>query len=92
MKFTKLFYRGNAYEVPHPIQPEAEITDQPKIKLIYRGHTYYVTPRPVVEPTAIATDEPTVTLIYRGNTYQRQLRPAQIYQKPAALNWRWQFS
>jgi Domain of unknown function (DUF4278) len=91
MKFTKLCYRGNAYEVPSPIQSDAKITNQPKIKLIYRGHIYYVTPRPVVEPTAIAADEPTVTLIYRGNTYQRKRPSLPPYQTPRALNC-WQFS
>jgi hypothetical protein len=38
----------------------------------------------------VETDEPTATLIYRGNTYESKLQPLKSYQKPQALNWRWQ--
>jgi hypothetical protein len=87
----KLTYRGHSYEVPAPIQLDADSTDQPKIKLIYRGHTYQCTPCPAVVSEAVVTDGPTVTLIYRGNTYERKLQPPKDYQKPRAINWRWQF-
>jgi Domain of unknown function (DUF4278) len=86
----KLTYRGNAYEVPAPIQPSSSPTDQPKIKLMYRGNTYDYTPRSIVVSEADTTDWPTVTLIYRGDTYQRKVQPSQPYQKPRAINWRWQ--
>jgi Domain of unknown function (DUF4278) len=85
----KLTYRGNSYEVPDPIQLDSDSSEQPKIKLIYRGNTIDYVPHPVV-PEEDKTDWPTVTLIYRGNTFQRKIRPPQPYQKPRAINWRWQ--
>jgi hypothetical protein len=32
---------------------------------------------------------PTVTLIYRGVTHERKIQPLKPYQKPRAINWRW---
>jgi hypothetical protein len=87
----KLSFRGQTYAFPAPSQLDATSTNQPKIKLIYRGHTYNYTPRPVGISVAIVTDEPTVTLIYRGNTYERNLQAPKAYQKPRAINWRWKF-
>ncbi len=87
----KLSFRGNSYEVPAPTEPVADSTDRPKFKLIYRGYTYDYTPPPVVVSEEVETDGPTVTLIYRGNTYERKLPPPKPYQKPRAINWRWQF-
>jgi homogentisate 1,2-dioxygenase len=87
----KLTFRGHAYEAPAPIQLGSVSIDQPQIKLIYRGHTYDYTPRPVVVSEVVETDEPTVTLIYRGNIYERNLQAPKAYQKPRAINWRWQF-
>jgi Domain of unknown function (DUF4278) len=87
----KLTYRGNAYEIPAPIQPGSDSTDRPQIKLIYRGHTYYTTPRHVVVSEEDKTDWQTVTLIYRGNTYERKLQSPKPDRKPRAINWRWQF-
>jgi hypothetical protein len=86
----KLTFRGNSYEVPAPIGLSSDSTERPKIKLIYRGNTFYYTPRPVVVSEEVETDAPTVTLIYRGNTYERKIRPPKPYQKPRAINWRWQ--
>ncbi len=87
MHFTD---RGNSYEVPAPVQQGSDATDQPKIKLIYRGNTIdYVSP-PVVVSEVDKTDWPTATFIYRGNTYQRKIQPPQPDQKPSAINWRWQ--
>ena len=86
----KLTYRGNSYEIPAPIQPGSDPTNQTKIKLIYRGNTYEYTPRPVVVSEVDTTDWKTVTLIYRGNTYEHKLGPPQPYQKPRAINWRYQ--
>lgn len=82
----KLIYRGNAYEVSAPSQFGSNSTDQPKIKLIYRGHTFDYASRPVVVSEEIATKRSTVTLVYRGNTYERELQAS----KPYAINWRWQ--
>ncbi|MBW4550127.1 MAG: DUF4278 domain-containing protein [Aphanocapsa sp. GSE-SYN-MK-11-07L] len=46
----KLTDRGNSYEVPAPVQQGSDATDQPKIKLIYRGNTIdYVPPLVVSE-------------------------------------------
>ncbi|WP_019498028.1 DUF4278 domain-containing protein [Pseudanabaena sp. PCC 6802] len=87
----KLTYRGISYEVSAPIQPNSVPKEQPKFKLIYRGNTFDYTPRPMVVPEAEETDWSTVTLIYRGNTYERRLPPPKPYQKPRAINWRWQF-
>lgn len=78
----KLTYRGQAYETS--AQPQAHIPASSK--LIYRGHTYSYSPRPVVPEAA---NGPTVTLIYRGATYERSL-PARPYQTPRAINWRYQ--
>jgi hypothetical protein len=90
----KLTYRGNSYEAPAPIQLGSDSTEQPKIKLIYRGYTYDYTPPPVAVSEEDKSDWPTVTLIYRGNTYQRKLQPPKPYQKPHqkphAVNWRYQ--
>jgi hypothetical protein len=93
----KLTYRRQTYEAPAPIQLAPAAADQPKMKLIYRGHICDYTPRPVVVPEASVmkgtegtTEGETVTLIYRGHTYQRNLRPLQPYQQPRAINWRWQ--
>lgn len=86
----KLTYRGQIYEVPAPIQLAPAAVDQPKIKLIYRGHTCDYVPRPIVVPEASGTESKTVTLIYRGNTYKRNLQPLQPYKQPCAINWRWQ--
>lgn len=86
----KLTYRGNSYDVPAPVQPSSDATNQLKIKLIYRGNTIdYVSP-PVVVSEVDKTDWPTATLIYRGNTFERKIQPSQPYQKPHAINWRWQ--
>jgi Domain of unknown function (DUF4278) len=88
----QLKFRDSSYEIPAPIQPRCDSIDQPKIKLIYRGHTYYATPRPVVVSQGAETAEPTTTLIYRGNTYEYQSRPLKLYQKPRAINWRYQIA
>jgi hypothetical protein len=84
----KLTYRGISYEVSAPVQLSSDSTEQPKIKLIYRGNTIDYVPPVVV--SVDKTDWPTATLIYRGNTYQRKIQPPQPYQKPRAINWRWQ--
>jgi hypothetical protein len=86
-----LTYRGISHEFPAPTQSGSDPTDRPKFKLIYRGNTYDYTPHPVVVSEEDKTDWPTVTLIYRGNTYERKLPPPNPYQKPRAINWRWQF-
>jgi Domain of unknown function (DUF4278) len=87
----KLKYRGNSCESFPPTQIDSNITNQPKIKLIYRGNTFDYIPRPEIVSEENETDLPTVTLIYRGNTYVRKLHPPKPYQKPRAINWRWQF-
>jgi Domain of unknown function (DUF4278) len=87
----KLSYRNTDYDVATPIQVDPDCLDQPKIKLFYRGNTFDYTPRPVAVPEALETEGPTVTLRYRGNTYERKLQPPKPYQKPRAINWRWQF-
>lgn len=85
----KLTYRGHAYKLPTLIQLGSNSTNQPKIKLIYRGHTYYSTPRPVVVSDAVTTDSSTVTLMYRGNTYKRKVPFLKSYQQLRATNWRY---
>lgn len=82
-------FRGNAYEISAPIQRSSDSTHQPK-KLIYRGNAYNYTPRSVVVSEVDTTDWKTVTLIYRGNTYKGKVQPPQPYQKPRAINWRYQ--
>ena len=82
-----LTYRGNSYEFPAPAQPSSTSINPSQIKLIYRGHTYYATPR-VSE--AVEADGETVTLIYRSCTYERKLPSPKRYQQPGAINWRYQ--
>jgi hypothetical protein len=85
----KLTYRGIAYEVSAPVRSGVahQVKDQPKTKLIYRGHTYYATPCAAVE--AVELTGPTVPLHYRGSTYKRQLPAAIPYYGPRAINWRY---
>ncbi len=83
-----LTYRGISHEVSAPIQPDSNSVDQPKIKLFYRGNTFDYIPRPEVVPKE---DWPTVTLMYRGVTYERKIQPPKLYQKPRAINWRWDY-
>lgn len=88
----KIIYRGNSYQVPAPIQVNCDSAPQPQYKLIYRGNTINYTPCPLVVAQEDKTDGLTVNLIYRGNTYQRQMPALQSYQKPRAINWRWQLT
>jgi Domain of unknown function (DUF4278) len=85
----KLNYCGNSYDVPAPSQPSSDAIDKPKIKLFYRGNTFDYIPRPEV---VAEEDWPTVTLMYRGVTYKRKIQPPKLYQKPRAVNWRWQWT
>jgi hypothetical protein len=87
-----LTYRGNTYKAPTSVQPNADSTIQPKLKLIYRGSTYDYNPRPVAMPDAVTTEGSTVTLIYRGMTYERQLASYKPPQQPSAINWRYKFA
>jgi hypothetical protein len=86
----KLADRIASNELSTPVQPSPDSIDQP-IKLFYRGNTFDYIPRPEMTSEKDEADLPTVTLIYRGNTYVRKLHPPKPYQKPRAINWRWQF-
>ena len=78
--------RGISNAASAPIQAYADPVDNPKIKLFYRGIAYDYIPRPML----IAQKWwPTVTLIYRGVTHERKIQPLKPYQKPRAINWRW---
>lgn len=83
----KLTYRGNAYKISDSVQLGSN--DQPQIKLIYRGHTYYTTLRSKMISEIVASDSSTITLIYRGNTYERRVQLSEPYQHPRAINWRY---
>jgi hypothetical protein len=74
-----------------PTQPNSDSIDQPTIKLFYRGNTFDYIPHTKIFSEDDDADLPTVTLIYRGNTFVRKLHPPKPYQKPRAINWRWQF-
>jgi hypothetical protein len=87
----KLPFRGYFYEVPALTPLGYACKDNAQLKLIYRGEMCNYTPRPVVASEAVKSDGTTVTLIYRGNTYERKLHPPKAYQKPRAINWRYQF-
>jgi hypothetical protein len=63
-----------------------------KIRLFYRGNIFDYAPPARVEPEESAVDWPIATLSYRGQSYTRKIKPPQPYQKPRAINWRWQFS
>lgn len=86
----QLTYRGHAYEVPDPIQSSSDSTDQPKIKLIYRGHTHHVTLRHLELSEAIELGEETVMLMYRGSIYKRRLQSSKTHQQPRVITWRYQ--
>jgi hypothetical protein len=87
----KLADRVTPNEPSASTQPSSDSIDQLKIKLFYRGNTFDYIPPPVMISEEDETDLPTVTLIYRGNTFVRRLHPPKPYQKPRAINWRWQF-
>jgi hypothetical protein len=81
-------YRDISYEVSAPTQDYFTPVDNPQIKLFNRGNAYDYIPRPVL----IAQKWwPTATLIYRGVTHERKIQPLKPYQKPRAINWRWNF-
>lgn len=84
----KSIFRSKANKVPASIEPG--FAEQPK-KLIYRAQTFDYIPRHVVGYPKNLTDCPTVTLIYLGNTYKRKIPFPKPYQKPRAINWRWQY-
>jgi hypothetical protein len=95
---VKLTYRGNSYEVAAPIQLDYDPTEQPKIKLVYRGNAIDYIPGLVIWESD-RTDCPTVNLVYRGNNYERKLQPTPQAQskvqgdKPSAwlrYDWRCQ--
>jgi hypothetical protein len=86
----KLTYRGHTYESA-PVQPSLTL-DQSKIKLIYRGQTYYTSLRSVAVYEAIELNEKTVTLTYRGYTYKRKLQLSNLDQRLHSINWRYQAS
>ena len=86
----KLRFCGNADIIPILIQLGSDSTNQPIIKLIYRGHMYYAMICSVAVPKVVKTDEKTVTLIYRGNTYERKIPSPKPYKNPRAINWRYQ--
>jgi hypothetical protein len=84
----KRTYRGISYEVSAPVRHSSDPVDNPQIKLFYQGNVFDYIPRPV----RIAQEWwPTVTLIYRGVSYERKIPPLKPYQKPRAINWRWDF-
>jgi hypothetical protein len=66
------------------------------IKLIYRGLTFeyksHLDRELPDRDTANSEDYPTknVKLIYRGLTFERTIPLNPIYQKPRAINWRFQ--
>ena len=88
----KLPFREYSYEVPALIPLGYASKDKSQLKLIYRGEMYNYTPRPVVVSGAVEPDGIAVTLIYRGNTYERKLQSPKAYQKPRAINWRYQIT
>jgi hypothetical protein len=81
-------YRGISYEASAPTQDYSTPVNNPKIKLFNRGNGYDYIPRPV--PIAQKW-WPTAILIYRGVTHERKIQPLKPYQKPRAINWRWNF-
>jgi hypothetical protein len=88
----QLNYLSNAYKVPIPTQHGFDLTEQPKIKLIFRGYIIDHVPSPAVVLKADKTDWPTATLVCRGYIFKRKIQPPQPYQKPRAINWRWQLA
>jgi Domain of unknown function (DUF4278) len=84
-----LTYRGTSYEVPALTQSSLDSTDQPKIKLCYRGNTFEYILRPTMISEEDETDWPIIPLCYRGTTSERKIKPLIPYQKPRTINWRW---
>jgi hypothetical protein len=81
---------GDLSGVPTPNQFESKHQTRSNVKLIYRGQVFYATRRPEVAIEEVEQEGKTIELIYHGHTYQRKLPVPQPYQKPRALNWRWQ--
>jgi hypothetical protein len=88
----QLNYLSNAYKVPIPTQDGFDLAEQPKIKLIFRGYIIDHVPSPVVVLETDKTDWTMVTLVCRGYTFNRKIHLPQPYQKPRAINWRWQLA
>jgi hypothetical protein len=87
----KLTYRGQFYTITAPAQFGADADSTgPKVKLIYRGQTYYATHRPAATAETTSATGSTVTLQYRGITYQRVLQDLKPYHPGRAINWRYQ--
>jgi hypothetical protein len=86
MKFA---FRGHSYEVLAPIQLTAS-TNQPKAKLVYRGHTYDYPSQPVVISKIVEPNMVKVSLVYRGSTYVHQLISSKFCQKPYTIHCRYQ--
>jgi hypothetical protein len=79
-------YRGISSEASAPIRLYPNSVETPQIKLFYRGNVFDYIPRPML----IAQKWwPTATFIYRGVTHERKIQPLKTYQKPLAINWRW---
>jgi hypothetical protein len=71
-------------------RPESMSIDRPKVQLIYRGSVFNYTRSPITIDRTDRSNWQIVNLICKGHTYERKLPPPQPYQKPRALNWRWQ--
>ncbi|MEG3438860.1 DUF4278 domain-containing protein [Pannus brasiliensis CCIBt3594] len=83
----QLTYRG----VTYTRSTEAETPNT--VLLVYRGVTYTRTLAPISPVSrAMPATEKTVELIYRGVKYTRPASPFIPYEKPRAINWRYQFS
>jgi hypothetical protein len=63
---------------------------QHSFRLIYRGEIFDYTPPIKKIDRTDRSNWQVVILICKGHLYERKLPPPQPYQKPRALNWRWQ--
>lgn len=81
----QLTYRGINYT------PSTEVEAPKTVQLIYRGVTFNRTLNPV-SPIRQSESESPIQLLYRGVTYTCTPSPVLPYQKPRAINWRYQLT
>jgi hypothetical protein len=83
----QLTYRGINYT------PLTEAEAPKTVQLLYRGVTFnHALNQVAPKRQAICESENPVQLLYRGITYTCAPAPVRPYQKPRAINWRYQLS
>lgn len=66
-------------KVPASLQSSSDSTEQPKIKLMYRGNATEISAP--LQPSFDSTEQPKIKLIYRGNTFDYIPRPVVVSEE-----------